>query len=264
MKALALQQPWVSLITHGISDTANITKPANHFGKILLVATCDKVADDFFEQIPVEYSATIGNNILMGNLPQLDTLPNNAVIGYADITAELSEITEDTSIWGFGPVMLQLDNVHLFKRPIKLSRSLPKEGTAFDIEDFDEKLLSDSYTPSLRTPHINGTELIIPLSAKYFDEIIALKHKFLNIELADSTIADLLLANGSDKYRLVKFSTVKLVSDDKRTAVFEAQRDSAVQTYTDNDGNPILVPSIWTPDPIEWIVAHISMGKRIN
>lgn len=262
MKAIALQQPWASLIACGISDVANLPESPNLSEQVLLVASHTPVSEDLFEQIPVEYSATIGNNILMGNLPQLDSLPLNTIVGYANISGESTEITEDTPIWGTGPVIIQFDNVHIFDKPIKLADKIT-ENSIFEIPETKIGTLPPSHKPATRSLYLNGDELIVPLAAKYFNEITALTHKFVNFELADSNIADIVLTE-SDKYNLIKYKTVKLISDNGKSVRFERSRDTAIQAYTDDSGNPIMVPSIWTQNPIEWIVAHISLGKSVK
>lgn len=260
MKTIILDQPWASLIVNGISDIANVDSPTQHSGMSLIASSDKKIDDDFFEQIPVEYSATIGNHILMGNLPQLDQMPLNSIIGCADLVGESTEIDDDTSMWGLGPVMWQFDNIRAFETATTLNGS----NRHSNIIDADDKISHEpSHCPSIRMPHIENGELIIPLSAQYFDQIMALDHKFVNFEIAHSEIADILLAD-AEKYLLNRFATVRLISNDSRSTRFTAHPDTAVQAYLDDCGNPIMVPTLWSPQPIPWLVAHIAMGKELQ
>lgn len=262
MKAIKLSQPWASLIALGITDIANLDNTTDYCGPMLIIADEQPVADDFFEQVPIEYSATIGNHILMGNLPQLDALPTGKIVACADLVGESTEITDETSMWGIGPVMWQFNNIHAFNRPLDLPDNIKTSNDIFDIEHITPKELPDAQKPSLRSPHINHDELILPLSARYFDEIMALDYKFVNFELADADVSDILLAD-AEKYVLNKFSTIKLISNDGRSAQFTAHKNSSVQAYLDDAGNPIMIPTIWSPQPIPWLVAHIAMDRKL-
>ena len=262
MKAIVVQQPWASLIAHGISDIANLPQATDLSGRVLLVASASPIANDLFEQIPVEYSATIGNNILMGNLPLLETLPLNAVIGWGEVIGQSTELTDETPIWGIGPAMVQLSNVHLFDNPIPLDSKLPECGV-IDLPQITENNLPNAHIASCRSPHLDNSELIIPLSDKYYNEIISPKYKFINFELADEDMSNFFLSD-SEKMRMIKFRSIKLVSDSGKCIRFEAHRNCAVQAYLDDNESPIMVPSIWTPDPIEWLVVHIAMGNQLK
>lgn len=258
MKAIKLDQPWASLIALGVTDIANLDFTTEYCGPMLIIAGDEPVADDFFEQVPVEYSATIGNHILMGNMPQLDSLPTGKAVAYADLIGESTEITDETSMWGTGPVMWQFDNIHTITTPT----AAPAMADSFgDINGSDHDNLPAT-KPALRMPHLDGDELILPLSAQYFDEIMALDYKFVNFELADAEVADIILAD-AEKYSLIKFATVRLISNDGRTARFAAHKNSSVQAYLDDAGNPVMVPTIWAPQPIPWLVAHIALDRKI-
>ena len=165
-------------------------------------------------------------------------------------------------MWGIGPVMWQFNNIHIFNKPLALSKEEQTSNEIFDIKHIDSKELSNTKKPSLRSLHIDKDELILPLSARYFDEIMALDYKFVNFELADADVSDILLAD-AEKYILNKFSTVKLISNDGRSARFTAHKNSSVQAYLDDTGNPIMTPTIWAPQPIPWLVAHIALEQKL-
>lgn len=258
MKAIKLSQPWASLIALGISDIANLEYSTDYCGRLLLVAGNTPVSQDFFEQVPIEYSATIGNHILMGNMPQLEALPVGAIIGYADLVGESDKITDETSIWGTGPIMWQFDNIHIFDKPIAVEINLAQK----DIFDINIDNLPAAHKPSLRQPHLNNQELILPLSVQYFDEILALDYKFVNFEIADDGIADIMLAD-AEKYDLINFQSVKLIDNNGRTVQYRAHKNASIQAYLDDDGNPVMVPTIWAPQPIPWLVAHIALDKKL-
>lgn len=261
MKAITIEQPWASLIALGIKDIENRSFQPDNADRILIVAGDRKIPDDIFEQIPIEYSATIGNHILMGNIPQFDQLPSGAIIGYADIAGYSSAIDEDTSIWGLGPVMWHLENAHIFDKP-QLSDTNSRTDI-FDIPEINPDNLPSARKAQLRFPHIENEELILPLASTYFDQLMKLQYKYINFELGDADIAQFFCPN-PDNFKIVRHKTIKVISNDGRTARFEASNKTSTQTYLDDNGNGILVPSLWSPDPVEWLVVHLAFGRQLK
>ena len=153
MKTLSIQQPWASLVCAGIKDVENRTwKPAQVPGRILIHASSKKVTKNFFASIPEYLVSFINNDIGFGNLPELDTLPTSAIIGYVTVTG--FEEGEVDSIWSDGPGVIKwkLEDAWLFDEPIL---NVKGKLNLFDYDEIDENNLPPAHQVELTDVDIN-------------------------------------------------------------------------------------------------------------
>ena len=101
---------------------------------------------------------------LFGNLPPIEELPVNSLIGFFDYYSHTSSVDKE-SIWvaGLDETACIVCNAHMFDHPIRL----PKE-IIDNINDIDEMVPSHVCSP--KKPFLLGMndELVIDVSDKYF------------------------------------------------------------------------------------------------
>ncbi|MCQ2257937.1 MAG: HsdR family type I site-specific deoxyribonuclease [Bacteroidaceae bacterium] len=115
MKALAIRQPWATLIVKGIKDVECRDKMVPPCKRFLVAASATKEKwsdlDSYTKKIIKEYQAK-------GVLPPYNEWPTKAILGYVDI--ESYQYGPTKSVWGrdnYG-INYLLTNAHEFKEPI--------------------------------------------------------------------------------------------------------------------------------------------------
>lgn len=259
MKALAVKQPWASLICNGLKKVENRTWKTNYRGKLLIVAskTPDPVLRHF-DELPAEWYDTILNNIYYGNLPELEHLPNSAVIGFADLV-DCSDNEKDfpmDEIWYTGAVGWKLENICIFDEP--QMRGIKSKLGLFDIEEIDENNLPPYHKAELRYPHFENDELVVPftedgLRSAIENNVLALYYYDdpLQIELTGEL-------DGSDikPCKTIRFETPKQI------ARFEV-KELYIATSLDDNGEEVFVPSIFSKENVEDLLFRFELGKRL-
>lgn len=144
--ALAVKQPWASLICAGIKDIENRTWQTDYRGRLYIVASSTNVTSLFDnDQVPAEWKRIIAQKQAEGILPDLHSLPQSAVIGYVDLV-DCSGNSVD-SVWSGGSlregnINWILKNAHIFKQP--LLPGFMAKLNLFEIPELDEDNLPKS------------------------------------------------------------------------------------------------------------------------
>lgn len=120
--ALAVKQPWASLICAGIKDVENRSWQTDYRGRIYIVASSTNVNADFDNKLYApEILQTVKEAVEKGNIADIHELPQSAVIGYVDLIDCTGESVE--SIWSSGSlregnINWVLQNAHVFEQPL--------------------------------------------------------------------------------------------------------------------------------------------------
>jgi hypothetical protein len=123
MKAISIQQPWGTLIAHGVKDVENRTSRMLVPPQRVLIHVGAKMREpDLLNNLFVCWELPVENAETIGQFDRNEELPLSAIIGYVDVV----DIVEDsTSVWaqyapeGEKPMLhYVLKNAHLFKQPI--------------------------------------------------------------------------------------------------------------------------------------------------
>lgn len=120
--ALAVKQPWASLICSGIKDIENRTWQTDYRGRLYIVASSTNVNSGFDQNMfAPEILKAVEVAVTNGQIADIHTLPQSAVIGYVDIVDCTGEAVD--SIWSCGSlaegnINWKLDNAHVFEQPL--------------------------------------------------------------------------------------------------------------------------------------------------
>ena len=262
MKVLSVKQPWASLICSGIKDVENRTwKPKEVPGRILIHAGSTKVSSNFFDNNREEYESYITNEIFYGNLPQLDTLPTGAIIGFVTVSGFEDDYTG--SVWDGGSqnIKWKLEDAWLFDEPIL---NVKGKLNLFDY-DLDENNLPPAHQVELEYAEVldNGEDVVIPAFKQVYDEINDGENAFFKLFLTDDLI-DLFCDQKDDMLVMKPFKTVTLVCGDKFKK-FELKEDSGVFCIPDpqDETKPYLIEyhdGQWGA----WQVVEFSLGSKLD
>lgn len=262
MKVLSVKQPWASLICSGIKDVENRTwKPKEVPGRILIHAGSTKVSSNFFDNNREEYESYITNEIFYGNLPQLDTLPTGAIIGFVTVSGFEDDYTG--SVWDGGAqnIKWKLEDAWLFDKPIL---NVKGKLNLFDY-DLDENNLPPAHQVELEYAEVldSGEDVVIPAFKQVYEEIGNGENAFFKLFLTDDLI-ELFCDQKDDMLVMKPFKTVTLVYGDKFKK-FELKEDSGVFCIPDpqDETKPYLIEyhdGQWGA----WQVVEFSLGRQLD
>ena len=234
MKTLSIQQPWATLICTGIKDVENRTwKPAEIPGKILIHASSAKVPKKFMDTIPLDWMLEIQQNILYGNIPELQEMPLSAIIGYATVYG-FEQKTD--SVWDGGPDCIKwlIKDMFLFDEPITGVKG--KLGL-FDYP-IDEDNLPDAHRVELAYPELKGAQLVVPCCEWCIDELDSLDFLRLDMDLA------LINAVCNEDGSMKKIDTARMVSP-TRSVSFGLENVSFHDHLAPDTDCPIAEENLW-------------------
>lgn len=177
MKCLSIQQPWATLIAHGIKDIENRTRKMLVPPQRVLIHVGAKMgAPDLLNNLPVWYEIPVKFAEEIGAFDRNAPLVKSAIIGYVDVV----DIVQDSnSLWaqyaleGEKPLYhYVLANAKLFKQPI-----LDVKGRlgVWDIPEITEENLPD--TVDIPKVERNGDVLIIPCGDTLWNDVSEWKEK---------------------------------------------------------------------------------------
>jgi len=162
MKYVALNQPGATLVAMGIRNAVQIDERLRKKTWRLFIYATEPVVNN--AEYPLEWMQEAFNQELFGNLPPIEELPVNSLIGFFDYYSHTSSVDKE-SIWvaGLDESACIVCNAHMFDHPIML----PKE-IIDNINDVDEMVPSHVCSP--KQPFLLGMndELVIDVSDKYF------------------------------------------------------------------------------------------------
>lgn len=229
MKAIAVQQPWASLICSGIKDVENRTWKPSHMGRTLIVASSKKVTKSFMDQLPLFWYSEVFNHELYGNIDLVEDLPVSAVVGYVDIV-DCEERTD--SLWDGGPGCYKwiLENAYIFDEPQLVG--IKSKLHFFDIPEIDEHNLPPAHKVELRQPSIEGSMIILPLVSEEFNAIEQNKDEDILLELSEH------IYNIFDGVSFDDLKQLKIVSSDGSSSIYKIECIEEV-TMLNSDGQPI-------------------------
>ena len=257
MKTLSIQQPWASLICAGIKDVENRTwKAAQVPGRILIHASSKKVTKNFYAGIPETLESFIENQISFGNIPELETLPTSAIIGYVTVTG-FEEGNVD-SVWAdSGAIKWKLEDAWLFDEPIL---NVKGKLNLFDY-NLDEDNLPPAHQVQLENVDVteDETEVLIPCTKESFEKIKS--GVFGGIELyLTPYLTDLLCVD--DEYKMKPFKNVTVFYGNNYVT-FELGKESGIYNLPDpqDETKPYIIMD-YTGSEIAWMVAQFMFGKK--
>lgn len=138
--ALAVKQPWATLLCCGLKDVENRTWKTDYRGRLYIVASSTTMMDAFDAgYVDPRCMEAISKAQAEGKLPDLHTLPTSAVIGYVDLVNSTGEAVD--SIWSGGSlkegnINFVVENAHEFVTP--LFPGMKAKLGFFEIPELDE------------------------------------------------------------------------------------------------------------------------------
>lgn len=144
MKALAIRQPWATLIAYGIKDAEcrdRMVPPCNRF---MIAASSTK---EHFKNLHPYVQKVILQYQEQGVLPPYEQWPTKAIIGYVDIDHYTFGSVE--SVWGkgHGGIKYVLKNAHVFDEPILgKNKATP---LFYNVEGYDEENMPSAHKVDL-------------------------------------------------------------------------------------------------------------------
>ena len=232
MKYVALSQPGATLVAMGIRNAVRIEERLRKKTWRLYIYATKPVVNN--AEFPLEWVQEAFNQEQYGNLPPIEELPVNALIGFFDWFS-LSSSFEKESIWSAGtedPVYI-VCNAHMFDVPV----FLPPE-IIDNIDDIDELVPCHKCRP--KSPHLLTfeDELYLDVSDKNF--AIASRGGSFTLEYT-AAIANLLEGKLDDIKSITLLNGIK-----SKTFMFKA--DLIYDYVDDNQQNLKMYPSVLSPD----------------
>lgn len=232
MKYVAISQPGATLVAMGIRNAVQIEERLRKKTWRLYIYATEPVVNN--AELPMEWVQEAFNQEQYGNLPPIEDLPVNALIGFFDWFS-LSNSFEKESIWSAGieePVYV-VCNAHMFDVPLFLPTKIID-----NIDDIDDLVPCHECRP--KTPHLLSieNELIMNVSDKNF-AIASCGGSFA----LEYTVALAKLLEG----KLDDIKTITLLNGIKsKTFMFKAD---LVYDYVDGSNDDLkMYPSALSPD----------------
>lgn len=249
MKALAVQQPWASLLCLGIKNVENRSWETSHRGKLLIVASSKKVVSNFMDCMPVEIYDTIINEQIFGNVPEdLNQLPTSAVIGY--VTIKDCVKGEYLSEWGGPEFQWVVEEAYLFDEPQLVG--IKAKLKLFDVPEIDENNLPPAHKVKLKGMRLDGDTLNISITDKCLDEVLE------NGELRLGFYATNVCYELEDENGLREFKHVAFKSPTRNITM--EKKDFKALCYME-DEEVKQVPSVLYGDQVDWNFYSIEVGN---
>lgn len=252
MKTLSVRQPWASLLCAGVKDVENRTwaPPKELIGKkILIHAGSTKVSKDFFDITPLEWCSEIANATRYGWIPSNDKVPLGKIIGFATLDG-YSDSTD--SLWDGGEGQVKW----IFRDPYLFDEPIPAKGMLglFDYP-LDEENLPSHHKAISFLPHIEGTELVLPIGDDFLEELEDVEGPILDVTMGNvNTFFD--LDASEDEYIPWDIWTIRLVSPTKTETYPIAGIETFPQTWEDT-GAPIFYKSQRGEDFVKLLVCFM-------
>lgn len=166
MKALAVQQPWATLLCLGVKDVENRTWATKHRGKLLIVASQKKVTKNFMNSLPDEMYWELENQMKLQNVPDnLQALQTSAVIGYVEVV----DCVEDYDSPWADPDAIKwiVKSAHLFTKPQLIGYKA--KLNVFDIPEINEDNLPESIELEQNCPEVEDGMFYLPTKDETID-----------------------------------------------------------------------------------------------
>lgn len=147
--ALAVKQPWATLLCAGIKDVENRSWQTDYRGRLYIVASSTTVNGYFDEGIiPQQIMDAVAEAQAKGIIGDIHTFPTSAVIGYVDVDDCTGEHVD--SIWSGGSLIegninWKVKNAHIFETPL-----LPGYKAKLNLFEIPE-INDDSLPPTMQT-----------------------------------------------------------------------------------------------------------------
>lgn len=252
MKTLSVKQPWASLLCSGVKDVENRTwaPPKDLIGKkILIHAGSTRVSKNFFDSIPFEWCSEIANATRYGWVPLNEKCPLGRIIGFATL-AGFSEATD--SLWDGGKGQVKW----IFKDPFLFDEPIPAKGMLGLFEyPLDEENLPSYHKAITFLPHLEGTELVLPVGDDFLDDLKDVDGPILDVTMGNANIFFDLKAS-EDEYIPRDILTVRLISP-TRTEMHPVECiDAFPQTFEDT-GEPIFYTSLGGEEYVKLLVCIV-------
>lgn len=255
MKTLSIQQPWASLICAGIKDVENRTwKPSTVPGRILIHASSKKVTKNFLNSVPLDQMIEIKNEVLFGNIDQLEKLPTSAIIGYVTVKS-FQDITD--SVWdcGEGIIKWVLEDAYLFDEPIM---DVKGKLNLFDYP-LDENNLPAAHKVELAAPKYQDKRLSLPCNEDAIDIYKTGKQDNLSIDLG----LKVLMEATTEEAELKEISELALVSP-TRTLVMDVT-DCGIYSECNHDTDEPIQELNCFGEMFEWeCLAFVLTNPRLE
>lgn len=232
MKYVAISQPGATLVAMGIRNAVQIEERLRKKTWRLYIYATEPVVNN--AEYPLEWVQEAFNQEQYGNLPPIEELPVNALIGFFDWYSQTNSFDKE-SIWSAGiedPVYI-VCNAHMFDVPVFLPTEIID-----NIDDIDELVPSHKCSP--KTPRLLSfdDDLMMNVSDKNF--AIAARGGSIALEYT-AAIAEML------EGKLDHIKTITLLNGIKsKTFKFKAD---LVFDYVDGSNEDLkMYPSVLSPD----------------
>ncbi len=245
MRILSIQQPWASLIVMGIKDVENRSWNAKYRGKMLIHASSRKVPKNYLYNEYPDWTSNILNLLNTGAIPNLQTLPTNAIVGYVDLTDVIVGKMVN-SVWEATPETFKfiLKNAMMFDTPIL---GVNGKLNIWNYPDIDENNLPPAHKYTFPQVTAKGEELIIPLTKEHYERCLAKKSFSLcSTESLKNVVCENSIYN-DDTCPIKKFTSLTITLPDGEVfhyklkngiRRFAGQAEQGVDfTYRDMEGN---------------------------
>lgn len=256
MKVLSIQQPWATLICHGIKDVENRTWKPQVIPEKILIHASKSCTVRCLEQMPLEWAQDTLNEVKFGNVPDFKEMLSGAIIGYA--TIEKINQKGEGSIWASAQdgepdlYFWHLKDAYVFDEPIT-----GVKGKLHLWEyDLDENNLPSAHKVKLFGYNNHGDGLLsVAVNSRIFDGLKENGTFEFDLDTYSQEICE------GDGYELKAFSRVTFVTEDSRKRTFEITKTETIYPIDEN-GEPILYYSVILGVPCERMIACLTLGNE--
>lgn len=148
--ALAVRQPWASLICYGIKDLENRPWTTDYRGRLFILASKTNESSKV-KELPRKIQKVINKYLDSEIFPPLKSLPKSAVIGYVDLKdcclEPVKNIWSNNGGWEVYNVNWILENAYLFDEPQLIG--IKGKENLFEIPELDPDNLPPAHKVKL-------------------------------------------------------------------------------------------------------------------
>lgn len=258
MKVLSIQQPWATLICHGIKNIENRSWKPQEIPEKILIHASKACTARCINQMPLEWAQDVLNEVKFGNVPDFKEMPSGAIIGY--VTIERIDHKTNNSIWACAGdddpdnYYWHLKDAFVFDEPITGIKGKLRLWNY----DLDESALPAAHQVELYGYFCADSDTIaVPVSNGEFKSVKENGHFEFDLD----TYAQEVCEDG--KCILKPFKKIIFCAEDGEKRTFELTHSEAAHQIDDN-GDAVLFPSLYDKDGQPRFVATFKLGKEVK
>lgn len=253
MKVLSLPEPWAFMVCSGMMDVMCLPwRPEDIPGRILIHADSTINDNEYIKTLSYQTQGFILNHSFMDNLPFIEILPRNAILGYANVTG-FRPITDSIKDTDTERIKWMIEDAWLFGKPIY---NVPSTQEYFDY-DLKEEDFPSSVKLKLKEIHIEDGKLILPAADYFINEI---DNKVLDdwFYYDEPEQTDILLTED-----LVLSAKTVVLESLYRRVEYELKRPVFKSPLLDDDKNPIRIKWDGVTEE-DWFSIEFRLGKKLK